>query len=126
MEAGAELDALVEIGIFGGTCARCDKSPAKHLEYDAVFCSQECADKISDYTLDDYHEARPRYSDAAARLVVEIFVNDNYDTRLDWVADHGWAFHIFTDARCYQKFACVTAPLAICKTALKTIPPPEE
>jgi hypothetical protein len=39
-------------------CCRCG-GPAKLVRYNAAFCSDECAERASDWTLEDGHEAMP-------------------------------------------------------------------
>lgn len=66
MKVGNELDALVEVRFFGGTCARCEKRPAAHIKNGVVYCSADCYERIGDFALDDYRERRAHYSTSIA------------------------------------------------------------
>lgn len=81
LEAGRELDALVEVAVFSGTCARCEKHPAGLIVRGVVYCSAECEQRISDMALDHYDLHRGYYSEdiAAAWLVVEKLQGDTRD-----------------------------------------------
>lgn len=50
----AELDASRHF------CCRCD-TPATLFKFGAFFCSEECSDRVSDYTLDNAQECVPDY-----------------------------------------------------------------
>jgi hypothetical protein len=146
MEAGRELDALVEVTIFEGTCARCRKTPAKHIEHGVTYCSVDCSNRIGDFALDDYHENRARYSrpdeverwleselddyhenrarystsiEAAWMVVERILVR-----RYTWQAsgNGGKAECLFMDnGLLIARDIAETLPLAICRAALKAV-----
>jgi hypothetical protein len=122
MEAGRELDALVEVTIFEGTCARCRKTPAKHIEHGVTYCSVDCSNRIGDFALDDYHENRARYSTSieAAWMVVERILVRRYT----WQAsgNGGKAECLFMDnGLLIARDIAETLPLAICRAALKAV-----
>lgn len=128
---GRELDAVIQIRIFGSKCARshCRKPGSSHIVSGVIYCSQDCADRIGDFDLDEYDECRRQYSQRIedAWLIVEKLSNgsEGYNVKLyndtGGIAGHGdewgWEFVIYANATHYAAWA-LTVPLAICRAAL--------
>ena len=122
---GAEMDALVNVAIFGGTCARCGKRPAPRIDVGVVYCSTDCATAISDYALDDYEQNRPRYSERieAAWFIVEKLAADHAKVAISSrIGKWGCSIilHVGTSKEAQFFEYGNTAPEAICRAALKT------
>jgi len=111
IEAGNDLDALIEVCLFGGTCARCQKRP------------EDCCERIGDFALDDYCEHRQHYStsiEAAWKIVESRARWSPYAPWFELVQrPNGYICNFTSNAR--DSAFARTAPLAITKAALKAV-----
>src|SRR5262245_40649185 len=104
LQAGRELDALIAERIFGDFPVHLGDAP--YVQTPSPHNDMHYA-PVESYSTDI----------AAAWLVVEKF--NDYSTQLD-SHGNGYTFHIYKDATSYNGDA-KTAPLAICRAALKAV-----
>jgi hypothetical protein len=128
IEASDELDALIEVNLFGGTCARCQKQPAAWINRGVVYCSEDCYERIGDFALDDYSERRQRYSmsiEAAWKIVEKLrerglylIINDTMSQYRARFWDQTWNIDDWVRSPDHLTVWAETAPLAIARAAL--------
>ncbi len=61
MKEDAQIAALANLVARNHSCCRCEK-PATSFQYGAFFCSDECAERVSDYTLDSGQQCVPDFN----------------------------------------------------------------
>lgn len=112
-QAGVELDTQIALAL-GAACARCD-APGRIILSNIIYCSASCGMRISDFALDDYEQARPRYSTdrEASSLILE-------DWRGGWNLRRQNEIYCCTFFQPFRQWEAIaeTEPLAICRARL--------